>query len=128
MKKILFILFAWSILGYTQSLFISRTQVIMGTFCTIKLETQYEHTVKDGFLHLKHLESILSSYQEDALVSQLNKTQSISSHPILKDILEQSIAYHETTLGYFDITIGSITKKLYYLSNSSAYKVLVCTF
>ncbi len=92
----------------------SRTQVIMGTFCTLTLEEKYAQELTNGFEKLKEVEHVLSSYQEDALVSLLNKNRRIVSHPMLTDILEKSKKYYAQTEGYFDISIGSITKELYH--------------
>lgn len=93
---------------------LSRTQVIMGTFCTLTLEEQNAQALTEGFELLKKTEAVLSSYQEGALVSRLNSERNIPTNPLLKDILEKSKLYYQKTQGYFDITIGSITKKLYH--------------
>jgi len=94
---------------------ISRTQVAMGTFCTITINDKKQ--AEQGFKQLKKLENILSSYQANAQVSILNTQGTIPSHPILLDIFKKSKDYYEQTQGYFDITIGSITKKLYRFGN-----------
>ncbi len=86
----------------------------MGTFTTISLEEKYAANIQKGFQHIKDLESILSSYQKDADVYQLNQHKKLPSNPTLKDILKKSKEYHTQTQGYFDITIGSITKALYH--------------
>ena len=52
---------------------ISRTQVIMGTFCTITLEENKAHHIDAGFQYLKELEHVLSSYKSNALVYRLTK-------------------------------------------------------
>ena len=92
----------------------SRTQVIMGTFCTLTLEETQAKALTEGFTLLKKTESILSSYQNEALVSQLNSKKTIQTDSMLRDILEKSKVYYKQTNGYFDITIGSITKRLYH--------------
>jgi len=91
---------------------LSRTQVIMGTFCTISLER--DDKIQDGFEFLKVQESVLSSYKKEALVYRLNHEKSTPLNLILKEILQLSKEYHKQTNGYFDITIGSITKELYH--------------
>lgn len=85
----------------------------MGTFCTIILEKNDSQYIDAGFAHLRNVETILSSYQSDALVSQLNTHRTVLTNKILQDILEKSKDYFRQTNGYFDISIGSITKKLY---------------
>lgn len=97
-----------------KSSYISRTQVIMGTFTTISLEEKYTANIQQGFQHLKDLEFILSSYKKDADIYQLNQKKQLASNPILTDILNKSKNYYTQTQGYFDITIGSITKALYH--------------
>lgn len=93
---------------------VSRTQVIMGTFATISLEEKNTIYIQKGFQHLKDLESILSSYREDADIYQLNQHKKHPANPTLKDILHKSKTYYTQTNRYFDITIGSITKSLYH--------------
>jgi len=56
----------------------------------------------------------LSSYDKNALISKLNAKKYIPTSNILVDILIKSKKYYKNTHGYFDITIGSITKKLYH--------------
>lgn len=97
----------------TQIKMTDRIQVIMGTFCTISLESNRSYEIEDGFQKLKEIEMILSSYQKEALVYRLNRDKNISANPILSEILTQSKKYHTQTNGYFDITIGSITHALY---------------
>ena len=118
LKNVLWIFFT-SALFFTgcedkKTALVSRTQVIMGTFASISLEEKDATLLQKGFQHLKDLESILSSYQKDADVYQLNQQKQFPSNPTLKDILNKSKAYHTQTQGYFDITIGSITKALYH--------------
>ena len=93
---------------------VSRTQISMGTFATISLDKKDMMHIQQGFQHLQDLESILSSYQKDADVYQLNQKKQFTSNPTLRDILNKSKAYYSQTQGYFDITIGSITKELYH--------------
>ena len=92
----------------------SQTQIKMGTFCTITLPKSQENKIQEGFALLDSLEHTLSTYNKDALLYRLNHDKLVKSDPVLKDILEKSILYHDTTHGYFDITIGSITKELYH--------------
>lgn len=89
----------------------SRTQVIMGTFCTIELEKKED--IQHGFKYLKVLEKALSSYDSNATLYRLNKEKKVPNDIYLNEILDQSIYYFHKTKGYFDISIGSITKKLY---------------
>lgn len=92
---------------------LSRTQVLMGTYCTISLEESRSAEIQKGFELLNTIEKTLSSYQEEALVYRLNQYKHIPFDPMLNKILQLSKTYYRQTGGYFDITIGSITKKLY---------------
>jgi thiamine biosynthesis lipoprotein len=99
---------------------IVRQQVVMGTFCTITLEDNQTDAITEGFKRLKIVEKVLSSYDKAARLSQLNHKKKVAYHPMLADILKRSISYHQSTNGYFDITIGAITKKLYRFGESNA--------
>ncbi len=108
-----YLLFFILLVGCTQLSPLTRTQVIMGTFCSITLDASKSTHIETGFNHLRQVESILSSYQPTALVTQLNTQRKIATDKMLKDILEKSKEYYKDTNGYFDITVGSITKELY---------------
>ena len=122
LKNVLFILFAFTLFVTgckdEKTALVSRTQVIMGTFATLSLEEKDATHIQKGFQHLKELESILSSYKTNADVYQLNQQKQLTSNPTLKDILKKSKDYYTQTQGYFDITIGSITKALYHFGES----------
>jgi len=98
---------------HAENTLLSRTQVLMGTYCMISLEESRSAEIEKGFDHLKKLEGILSSYQKDASVYRLNRDKEVAFDPMLSKILQLSKTYYRQTEGYFDITIGSITKKLY---------------
>ncbi len=123
LKNVFLLIFTsvWLLTGCEdkETALLSRTQVIMGTFATLSLEEKDTGHLQQGFQHLKDLESILSSYQKDADVYQLNQEKQLASNPTLKDILHKSKAYHTQTQGYFDITIGSISKKLYHFGEEN---------
>lgn len=91
----------------------SRTQVIMSTFVTITTEAKNEKYINDGFEIMKNVEMSLSSYNKDAKVFQLNKELHVVLDGYLYEALSQSKEYYKQSDGYFDITIGSITKDLY---------------
>jgi FAD:protein FMN transferase len=121
LKNVLFILFSFTLFTgceEQENTKISRTQVIMGTFATLSLEEKDVAHIQKGFQYLKDIESILSSYKKDADVYQLNQKKQLTSNPTLKDILTKSKTYHTQTQGYFDITIGSITKALYHFGEA----------
>lgn len=93
---------------------ITRSQVIMGTFCTISLEGKNRKSIQEGFKLLKEIEKALSSYDKNAKVYQLNHQQTVMTNEYLTEVLEQSRHMYQQSRGYFDITIGSVTKALYH--------------
>ena len=94
--------------------FTTRTQMLMGTFVDITLPKQNTFQISQSFKLIKKIEKSLSSYDKESLLYQLNQTKHIASNPFLTETLQQSLAYYKQTNGYFDITIGSISKKLYH--------------
>ena len=100
--------------AFTQTKSTTRTQVLMGTFASITLEAAHHKEISEGFRYLKKIESVLSSYQSTALLAQLNVKRKVPMNPMLKDILLKSKMYHMKTQGYFDISVGSVTKALYH--------------
>ncbi|MEA2046849.1 MAG: FAD:protein FMN transferase [Campylobacterota bacterium] len=97
----------------------TRTQVLMGTFVNITLPQEYNTQISQSFATIKTIEDALSSYDENAKVYQLNQTHSVTSNSFLKEALEKSIDYYHNTQGYFDITIGSISKDLYHFGEEN---------
>lgn len=93
---------------------ISRSQVIMGTFSTITLEKKHQQEIQKGFELLKEIERSLSSYDKNAKVYQLNHQKSVDKDLYLAELLEESRKIYKESRGYFDISIGSVTKELYH--------------
>ncbi len=93
---------------------IKRTQVLMGTYATITLPSLHAKEITNGFNILRDIEMSLSSYQHEAKVYQLNLTKKIDKDFYLLEIIKKSRELYYLTNGYFDITIGSLTKKLYH--------------
>ena len=92
---------------------IQRQQILMGTFVKISLEEKDIKEIQKGFKLIKQIEKSLSSYDKTALLYRLNKERNISADTFLKEALIQSINFNKLSKGYFDISIGSVTKKLY---------------
>ena len=92
---------------------LSRTQIIMSTFITISVEEKDKNYIEDGFDIIKHVNSSLSSYDKNATIYVLNKTRHVKLDNYTFEALSLSKKYYEKSNGYFDITIGSITKDLY---------------
>ena len=92
----------------------TRSQVIMGTFCSISLEDNRSKHIQEGFELLKTIELSLSSYDKNAKVYRLNHKEKILSDEYLDEVLKKSREMYQESNGYFDITIGSVTKGLYH--------------
>lgn len=92
---------------------ITRTKVAMGTFVSISTQARSSHLIEHGFSIFKAVESSLSSYDPNAKIYKLNQNKHILIDNYTYESLKLSQKYYEKTDGYFDITIGSITKKLY---------------
>ncbi|BAF69618.1 FAD:protein FMN transferase [Nitratiruptor sp. SB155-2] len=91
---------------------IHREQVAMGTFAFITLDQKYSFATSIFFQTLKQVESSLSSFP-NGLVYRLNHHRCIQKDPIVQDAIEKSLYYYKRSDGYFDITIGSLTKQLF---------------
>lgn len=98
----------------------TRTQVLMGTFAHITLPEQNNKQISDSFSLIHTLETVLSSYGPH-LVYKLNQTHTVPYNATLSDALQLSQQYYKDTHGYFDITIGSISKKLYHFGEEKTY-------
>ncbi len=92
---------------------VSRTQVIMSTFVTISVEEKNANLITDGFDIIKNIEMSLSSYNPKARIYLLNKNLHAELDDYAYEALSLSKKYYAVTDGYFDITVGSITKDLY---------------
>lgn len=92
---------------------VSRTQVIMSTFVTITADERDADFITDGFEIIKDVEMSLSSYDSDATIYLLNKNRHAELDTFSHEAFLLSKKYYAATDGYFDITIGSITKDLY---------------
>ncbi len=98
----------------------TRTQVLMGTFVHITLPKQYNQEISKSFELIQQLVHSLSSYDCTALVYQLNHTHQVPYNDYLAEALQKSKQYYKETNGYFDITIGSISKKLYHFGEENS--------
>ena len=92
---------------------LSRTQIIMSTFITITVDEKDKDFIEDAFEIIKDVDSSLSSYNPNAKIFLLNKNRHVDLDRYAYEALTLSEKYYIKTDGYFDITIGSITKDLY---------------
>ena len=91
----------------------TRTQALMGTFVHITLPSANNKHISQSFNLIREIEHSLSSYDSGALVYTLNHTHKVPYDDYLAQAILDSKQYYKETQGYFDITIGSISKKLY---------------
>jgi thiamine biosynthesis lipoprotein len=99
----------------------TRTQVLMGTFVSISLPQKDKQEISKSFELLKHIEDSLSTYDETATLAKLNKTHHIKYDMYLAEAITLSRSYYHESNGYFDITIGSISKNLYHFGEEKTY-------
>ena len=92
---------------------VSRTKVQMGTFITISTANENIKYIQEGFNIMKGVENSLSSYDKNALVYKLNRDKEVALDDYLYDSLLLSQKYYQVSDGYFDITIGSLSKDLF---------------
>lgn len=92
---------------------LQRTKIQMGTFATISLKKEHQHEINQGFQLLKKIELSLSSYDKHALLYKLNATKNIKADTYLLESIRKSQEFYRKSNGYFNISIGSVTKKLY---------------
>ena len=91
-----------------------RTQVMMGTYASVSLSKENLYLSKDVFKRLKDVENSLSSYDVQADIFKLNNTGETSISSDTYEALALSKEYYQKTDGYFDISIGSITRGLFH--------------
>lgn len=121
--RYLFLLFPLLILAQmpTQQEMQTRTQVLMGTFVSLTLPKTHSDQMARSFERIRTIEASLSTYDPNASLFILNQTHRIAFDPYLAEAITLSKEYHQQTYGYFDITIGSISKKLYHFGEETTY-------
>ena len=112
MKKIVILIFLLSNFVFGEEL-ITRTKFIMGTYISIKLPQDKQNLFKPAFQIFKDLDNKLSIYKENSEISELNraKKKELSKDSLV--IIKKSIQISKETKGFFDITIGKLTKDVY---------------
>ena len=108
-----FFLFPLFALSLSASELLERTQVMMGTFATVSLPKEKGAQLQKSFEILRAVEHSLSSYDPRADIYRLNHDRQVRLSPYAYEALKLSKKYYEVSGGYFDITVGSITKALY---------------
>ncbi len=98
-----------------------RTRSLMGTYVTILLEEKYNQEISTSFDLVQEIEDSLSTYDPNAVLSKLNKIHTVPFDSYLSEAIILSKSYYTETNGYFDITIGSISKELYHFGEEKTY-------
>jgi thiamine biosynthesis lipoprotein len=119
MKEILLLLIILSN-SLLKSEEIQRQQIIMNTFTSITLEKKHRQEIQKGFKLLKSIEKSLSSYDKHALLYQLNQDKKVKANAYLLEAIKKSQDFYKLSNGYFNITIGSITKELYHFGEEES--------
>ena len=106
---------------YSEDALQSRTRSLMGTFVTLTLAEKNNTEISKAFDLVQKIEDSLSTYNPEATLAKLNKTHSVPFDNYLAEAITLSKTYHKETNGYFDISIGSISKKLYHFGEEKTY-------
>lgn len=85
----------------------------MGTFVSVKLQKDQITHSSNVFKTFQDIENSISSYDKKSIVSTLNKNKSAKLDNYTYETFKISKEIYKKTDGYFDITVGSITKDLF---------------
>ena len=97
-----------------EEVLVKRTQVIMGTYVSISVPKSDIELSNLAFKRLHIVEKALSSYDKRAEIYILNHKREVSLSVDSYEALSLCQKYYKYSDGYFDITIGSITKGLFH--------------
>jgi len=112
MTKIVFVLlFIVSSLYSTE--LVSRQKVMMGTFIILSVASDKEHLLQKGFNTLKEVDNALSSFNPKADIYRLNEQKQAAISSMTYEALHLSKQFYMQSDGYFNITVGSLTKDVY---------------
>ena len=106
---------------FAEDALLSRTRSLMGTYVTLSLEEKHNKEISASFDLIQKIEDSLSTYDPNATLAKLNQTHSVPFDSYLAEAITLSKSYYKETNGYFDITIGSISKKLYHFGEEKTY-------
>jgi len=90
-----------------------RTRVLMGTFATVSVPDAQAECIDGAFAAMVSVEKALSSYDPAAEVYRLNRDKKLQISPLLYDALQSAERYYVQSSGYFDVTIGSLSRGEY---------------
>ncbi len=104
--------------GLLMAEMLERTQLLMGTYATISIDKKDTQVQQKAFELLRKVDQTLSSYQSHADIYILNHQRETNLSFYTYEALQLSQRYYKETDGYFDITVGSITKGLYHFGTA----------
>ena len=90
-----------------------REQVIMGTFAHLRLPASRAEDAGKIFGVMRSAERSLSSFRDDGGTARLNRLRRIEADETLLRAVSYCRSLFEMSGGYFDCTIGSLTRSLY---------------
>ena len=85
----------------------------MGTFATVSLPDGNGNCADRAFEAMREVDSTLSSYDPHAEIYRLNHERNIAISAMTFDALNKAKKYYAQSNGYFDVTVGSLTRGAY---------------
>ena len=83
----------------------------MGTYISIVLPEKHKNLFKPAFDIFKQVDNKFSKYKPNSYVSKLNERKFAKLDKEFLNLLNISLKIYKETNGYFDITLGNLTKK-----------------
>lgn len=97
--------------GLSHAQMLERTRVMMGTFATVRVPAEKAACAEKAFARMAAVEKALSSYDPEAEIARLNRTRDAAIGPDTHEALTDARRYYVRSGGYFDVTVGSVTRK-----------------
>ena len=94
---------------------------MIGTFVTVGLPKMQQSLLQEGFNRLKAIEHALSSFEPSATIYRLNQHKTLHVDSYTLEAIALAMTYYHKSEGYFDITVGSLTKDAYRFGVDDAY-------
>ncbi|RMA96089.1 FAD:protein FMN transferase [Hydrogenothermus marinus] len=90
---------------------IERTKYLMGTYVSINLPKENKYLFKPSFNIIKQVDLKFSKYNPKSYLYKLNKHKKAKIDKEFLKLLNISLQINKKTYGYFDISLGNLTKK-----------------
>jgi thiamine biosynthesis lipoprotein len=92
---------------------VSKSTIGMGTFISITVldpsKDHAEEAIAQAFQEIERLSKLLSRYDNETPLSQLNQSQTLKDAPAeLLFVIRKSLHYHQVSNGFFDITVKPV--------------------